>query len=131
MSTQIGSSENDVEEAANAWMAAAFSRDLDTCARVLADEFTMVTDRGSQIDKTQWLHNVQHRMGGDVPPAFLDPQIRVLGDTALMTSRNILRASFDGKDWSAELYLTDVWIRRDGRWQILRRHASRVVPDAS
>jgi ketosteroid isomerase-like protein len=131
MGVHTSSTESDVEQAATAWMAAAFRRDLDACARILADDFTMVTDRGSHIDKTQWLHNVQHRMGGDVPPEFLDPRIRVLGDTALMTSRNILRASFDGKDWSAEPYLTDVWIRQDGRWQILRRHASRVVPDAS
>jgi ketosteroid isomerase-like protein len=131
MGVHSSSAESDVEQAATAWKAAAFRRDLDACARILADDFTMVTDRGTQIDKTQWLHNVQHRMGGDVPPEFLDPRIRILGDTALMTSRNILRASFDGKDWSAELYLTDVWIRQDGRWQILRRHASRLVADAS
>jgi ketosteroid isomerase-like protein len=131
MSAQVGTAANDVADTAASWMVAAFRRDLDACARILADDFTMVTDRGSQIDKTQWLSNVQHRVGGDVPPEFLDARIRVLGDTALMTSRNILRASFDGKEWSAELYLTDLWIRQDGRWQILRRHASRVVPDAS
>jgi hypothetical protein len=48
-----------------------------------------------------------------------------------MTSRNILRATFDSRDWSGEVYLTDVWVRRDGRWQLVRRHASNVVPGAA
>src|SRR5262245_50181537 len=105
--------EDEVAQTARAWMAAAFRRGLETCDRILADEFTMVTDRGSQIDKSQWLANVQHRVGGE-PPEFLDTRIRVFCDAALMTSRNEMRSTFDGKEWNAELYLTDIWLRRDG-----------------
>jgi ketosteroid isomerase-like protein len=61
--------------------------------------------------------------------AEAEVEIRVCGDVALMTSRNEMRASFDGKEWNAELYLADVWLRRDGQWRI-GRHASRVVPGA-
>jgi ketosteroid isomerase-like protein len=122
----------EVEQAAKEWMEAAGRRDADALDRVLAAEFTMVTNRGSQIDKAQWLENMLHRVGpGFTPPAFLDVRVRVYGDAALMTSRNILRATFDGKDWSGELALTDVWVRRDGRWQLVRRHASNLVPGAS
>lgn len=123
--------EDEIAQLATAWMRAAFARDLDACARLLADDFTMVTDRGSQIGKAQWLANMGQRVGGTEPPAFLDPCVLAVGDAALMTSRNVLRATFDGQDWSAELYLTDVWVRRGGRWQLVRRHASRVVPGAS
>jgi ketosteroid isomerase-like protein len=129
VSTPPQSAEAEVEQTALAWMEAAFGRDLDACDRVLADEFTMITNRGSQIDKTQWLANVQHRISGE-PPVFLDVRVRIYGEVVLMTSPNLLRAAFDGKDWSGELYLTDVWTRRDGRWQIVRRHASDVVPGA-
>ena len=130
MSNQVRPVEAEVEQADQDWMAAAFRRDLDACSRFLADEFTMVTNRGSHIDKAQWLHNMGQRVGGDEPPRFLDVRVRVYGDTALMTSRNVLRATHDGKVWSGELYLTDVWVRRDGRWQLVRRHASNVVPGA-
>lgn len=27
-------------------------------------------------------------------------------------------------DLSHELHVTDVWVRREGRWQIVRRHAT-------
>ncbi len=130
MSSQDHPVEAEVEQAAQEWMVAAFSRDLDACSRFLADEFTMVTNRGSHIDKAQWLHNMGQRVGGDEPPRFLDVRVRVYGDAALMTSRNILRGTFDGKDWSGELALTDVWVRRHGRWQLVRRHASDLVPGA-
>src|SRR5262245_47162696 len=106
--------EDEIARLATAWMGAAFRRDLEACARILADDFTMVTDRGSQIDKAQWLVNMGQRTGGTEPPAFLDPRVLVVGEAALMTSRNVLRATFDGRDWSAELYLTDVWVRRGG-----------------
>jgi ketosteroid isomerase-like protein len=107
-------------------------RDRSALEQFLADEFTMVTNRGSVSDKAQWLENMLERVGREVmPPEFLDVRVRVYGDAALMTSRDILWATFDGKDWSGELYLTDVWVRRDGRWQLVRRHASNLVPGAS
>ena len=124
--------EAQVEQTAKAWMEVAERRDRSALERFLADEFTMVTNRGSLIDKGQWLENMLERVGRDVTlPEFLDVRVRVYGDAALMTSRNILWATFDGKDWSGELYLTDVWVRRDGRWQLVRRHASNLVPGAS
>jgi ketosteroid isomerase-like protein len=124
--------EAQVEQTAKAWMDAAGRRDGSALEQFLADEFTMVTNRGSLIDKDQWLENMLQRVGRDVTlPEFLDVRVQVYGDAALMTSRNILRATFDGKDWSGELYLTDVWVRRDDRWQLVRRHASNLVPGAS
>ena len=132
MASPSDSAEVEVVQAAKAWMEAAGRRDGDALDRYLASDFTMVTNRGSLIDKAQWLENMLHRVGADVePPEFLDVQVRVYGDAALMTSRNVLRATFNGRDWSGELYLTDVLTRRDGRWQLVRRHASNLVPGAS
>jgi ketosteroid isomerase-like protein len=73
-----------------------------------------------------------HRVGRDfTPPEFQDVRVLVYGDAALMTSRTILHTSFDGRNWSGEYFLTDVWVRRDGRWQLVRRHSSGVVLGAS
>ena len=52
----------------------------------------------------------------------IDPQ--VYGNTAVVVSRYRQTASLGGRDASAELRITDVWVRRDGRWQIVRRHAT-------
>jgi len=113
-------------------MDAAAQRDVEALDRVLAAEFSMVTNRGTLIDKAQWMESMLHRVGPDfTPPEFLDVHVWVAADVALMTSRTMLRATFDGKDWSGDVALTDVWVRRDGRWQIVRRHASNLVAGAS
>jgi ketosteroid isomerase-like protein len=124
--------EAEVQQAARAWMDAAARRDVEALHRVLAAEFSMVTNRGSLIDKGQWMENMLHRVGPDfTPPEFLDVCVLVAGEVALMTSRAMLRATFDGKDWSGNVALTDAWVRRDGRWQVVRRHSSNLVAGAS
>jgi hypothetical protein len=52
----------------------------------------------------------------------IDPE--VYGNTAVLVSRYRQRASLDGRDLTHELRVTDVWVRRHGRWQIVRRHAT-------
>ena len=52
----------------------------------------------------------------------IDPE--VYGNTAVLVSRYRQRASLHGRDLTHELRVTDVWVRRHGRWQIVRRHAT-------
>lgn len=52
----------------------------------------------------------------------IDPQ--VYGNMAVVVSRYRQQAKLGGRDASGELRITDVWVRRDGRWQIVRRHAT-------
>jgi hypothetical protein len=33
-------------------------------------------------------------------------------------------ARLDGRDLSHRMHVTDIWTRRDARWQIVRRHAT-------
>ena len=125
------SAEADVERAERGWMDAAFQKDLAACEQFLADEFTMVTSRGSETDRATWLRNVRDNARRSEAPQFPDLRVRMYGDTALVTSRSLNPgATFAGRAWSPENYITDVWVRRDGRWQVVRRHSSPVVPDA-
>jgi ketosteroid isomerase-like protein len=56
--------------------------------------------------------------------AYLEIDPEVLGNTAVVVSRYRQSARYAGRDASGDLRVTDVWIRRDGRWQIVRRHAT-------
>jgi ketosteroid isomerase-like protein len=58
--------------------------------------------------------------------AYADVSVRTYGDVAVMQSRWHQRARLRGDDWSGEGLLTDVWVRRDGRWQVVARHSSLV-----
>ena len=52
----------------------------------------------------------------------IDPEI--YGDTAVLVSRYRQTARLDGRDLSHAMHVTDIWVRREGRWQIVRRHAT-------
>jgi hypothetical protein len=52
----------------------------------------------------------------------IDPEL--YGNTAVVVSRYRQTAKLGERDASGELRVTDVWVRRDARWQIVRRHAT-------
>ena len=56
--------------------------------------------------------------------AYEEIDVEVYGDTAVLSSRYRQTAELDGRDLSGSFLLTDVWVRRDGRWQAVRRHAT-------
>ena len=89
---------------------------------MLAREFTLLgaageLDREGLIDAAAGSYVIE-----DFAYEEIDPE--VYGNTAVIVSRYRQTARLDGQDVSARLHMTDVWIRRDGRWQIVRRHAT-------
>jgi len=89
---------------------------------LLAREFTLLGAAG-ELDREGLLEAAAGRYAiADFVYEEIDPE--VYGDTALVLSRYEQTARLDGRDVSARMHITDVWVRRDGRWQIVRRHAT-------
>lgn len=89
---------------------------------LLAEEFTLngaagVLDRAAFLDAASGPYAIEEFRYEEIDP-------EVYGNTAVCVSRYYQRARLDGRDLSGELHVTDVWVRRDGRWQVVRRHAS-------
>src|SRR5438105_2052840 len=60
-----------------------------------------------------------------------DLQVRAYGETAAVTSYRITaKARFEETDINARLCITNVWLKRDGRWQIVARHAANLEQPA-
>ena len=51
-------------------------------------------------------------------------EIELYGDTAMLSSRYHQTARFGERDVSRVYFTTDIWVRRDARWQLVRRHAT-------
>ncbi|HLF68097.1 MAG TPA: nuclear transport factor 2 family protein [Gaiellaceae bacterium] len=89
---------------------------------LLAEEFSLdgaagVLDRDELLEAAAGAYEVE-----DFAYDEIDPE--VYGNTAVVVSRYRQTARLGDRDASGELRVTDVWIRRDGRWQIVRRHAT-------
>jgi len=56
-----------------------------------------------------------------------DYKVHVLGDTAIVTGRSTLKGIRDGKNLRGRERWTDVFVRRNGNWQAVASHSSRIA----
>ena len=119
---------DEIERLQRQWMRAWLERDMDACAAILAPEFrlrSVATD--TIVDRDEWLlQAASGRIAGTLFE-YEQLQVTVTEDTAVAMSRTRQEATIDGRDWSATLHVTDVWVRRDGAWTVVARHASHPV----
>ena len=89
---------------------------------LLADEFTLQGAAG-QLDRAEFLEAASGPYEIDeFAYEQIDPEI--YGNTAVLVSRYNQVARLDGRDLSHRMHVTDIWTRREARWQIVRRHAT-------
>ena len=106
-----------------AWMDAWRREDRAALEAILAPEFTLTSARTDQIvDRADWLGMLSRVKNESFE--YSDFRIDVFGDAAVVRSRLSQVARVGDQPWDATFMLTDVWIRRDGRWQVVARHSS-------
>jgi ketosteroid isomerase-like protein len=108
---------------ANDWMAAWQRDDRARIEEILAPEFTLISSRTDRIvERAEWIALLDQVRNDWF--AYEDVRVDVFGDAAVVRSRMSQRATVGDQPWDATFMLTDVWIRRDGRWQVVARHSS-------
>jgi ketosteroid isomerase-like protein len=126
------SAARDVESAEHAWSKAFLRHDLGALSRLLADDFVGVDGRGVVSDKAAELEEAKAPPPGFDGPVLVredlsEVRVRVYGSTAILTALNT--AQFAGKEGPSTIRYrrTTVWQFRDGRWQCVSFHGSRVI----
>ena len=113
---------HELVELAHELARAVCDHDVTRLEELLASEFTLQGAAG-QLDRDEFL---QAAAGPYEIDEFsyeeIDPEI--YGNTAVLVSRYRQVARLDGRDLSRRMHVTDIWTRRDARWQIVRRHAT-------
>ena len=55
-----------------------------------------------------------------------DLNVRVFGNVAVVTGRSVLAGSYQGNRASVVQRFTDVFVKRDGRWQVVASQGTQV-----
>ncbi len=109
-------------------LAAKMQRDHDVAAarRLLADDYLFLQADGNVSNKTENLAII-----GD--PAFVcgslvteEVRVRVYGDAAVITGVAVMAATYKGQQVGGRFRYTDVWVKREGRWQNVSSQATRL-----
>jgi ketosteroid isomerase-like protein len=121
----IGTIEHELVELSHELVRAVQEHDRGRLEELLGAEFSLQGAAG-ELDREAFLEAAAGPYEiDDFAYDEIDPQ--VYGNTAVIVSRYRQRAELAGRDLSHELRVTDVWVRRNGRWQVVRRHAT-VAP---
>ena len=98
--------------------------DTAAVASIVADDFQGWFFRGERMNKAQLLLRVANGEEGD--SKVEDPVMRVYGDTAIYTARIIdTGVGRTGEKYTQTTCVTDVFVRRRGKWQMV---ASQEMP---
>jgi ketosteroid isomerase-like protein len=109
------------------WGDALVKPDLTFLDRIMAEDYMFTSPLGEVLTKAQMLAEL--KSGEDVVSSVVnhDMKVRVYGDAAVVTGHSTYKETVQGNDISGEYRWTDTWIRKDGRWQCVADHASRVA----
>lgn len=103
------------------WDEAIVKRDAATLDRLLADEFEFV----GGVKKAAYLDSIKTQAAEAVTSAVsTDLQVLVYENTAVVTGLDTISGRNKGQPYTAKWLYTDVWVKRAGRWQCVRTHAS-------
>ena len=97
-------------------------RDTKRLDELLAEEFTLDGAAGT-LAREELLEAAAGAYEVD-DFSYDEIDTQIYGNMAVVVSRYRQTGRLEGRDASGALRITDVWVRRDGRWQIVRRHAT-------
>lgn len=127
-SQPIKSDQQILIELERGWNEAFYRKDVTFIEDLLADEFMATYDDGSRGDKARELA-LTAEFNQQVESAIQDDfTVRVYRDTAVVWFTLRLVGIRQGQRADVTFRYTDVWVLRDGRWQCVSTHSTKVNP---
>jgi ketosteroid isomerase-like protein len=111
-----------------AWDTAVVKRDVAALNRILADDFLLVWINGQVSGKRDMLKAVAARKAEIDPFETEDVNVRIYGDTAVVTGRFTQTAHLGERSETNQFRYTDVYHRTRRGWQAISAHASLIKP---
>jgi ketosteroid isomerase-like protein len=132
--TKARKPEHRVAQLERDWSAAFLRHDVITIDRILADDYIGTDGRGIVTNKAQELEEARAPRTGDPSPPFVildetvtDLRVRTYGNVAIVNGRVIEKIKSHAGESEIQYRRTTVWVNRQGRWQCVSFHGSRIL----
>ena len=123
--TATGEDEQALFQLEQQWNAAGPTKDTAVVEKFLANEFVSNFDGRTQ-NKKQFLAEMKANAAKIDSAANSDMKAMVFGATAVVDGLYIEKSTTNGKDTSRRVRYTEVYVKRDGRWQCVIQYMTMV-----
>ena len=113
------------QELAAAWLA----RDRATIERLIAPDWAVTHVAGQRLTRADVFRDMFESDATRMESTTVDDiDVRLFGDTAVVTGRTHASGSQSGAPFDVRLRFTDVFVRRSDQWQAVASHATLIAP---
>ena len=109
------------------WSQASLKRDLATLDKIIADDWVSIDFQGRTVTKAETIANMKSGSPATQAAGIGEMKVRVFGDSAIVTGSDTEKSTLKGKDVIDKYLWTDVFVKRDGRWQAVASQSTRVA----
>ena len=101
--------------------------DLESIGRLVTDDWIIIDPNGEIVDRARFFEVIK---SGALTHELMDSEdfrVRVYGDSAVVSAVTRSKGEFMGQEFSTQERATDVFVKRDGRWQCVLTHLTRFT----
>lgn len=110
----------------NDWATARVNGDIAFLERLYAKELRLTVSNGSVVERAE---DISKFTTGDFKIQSIidtDMKVAIYGDTAVVTGREDMKGSYKGMFGEPSVRFTSVYVRRDGRWQLVAGQGTEI-----
>ncbi|MGC1322394.1 MAG: nuclear transport factor 2 family protein, partial [Candidatus Udaeobacter sp.] len=101
--------------------------DLEGIGRLVTNDWIIIDPNGEIVDRSRFFEVIKSGALTHDMMESEDFRVRVYGDSAVVTALTRTMGKFMGQDFSTQERATDVFVKRDGRWQCVLSHLTRFT----
>jgi ketosteroid isomerase-like protein len=99
--------------------------DPEAIGRLVADDWIIIDPDGGIVDQKRFFEVIKSGALTHEMMESEDFRVRVYGDSSVVTGVTRTKGKFMGQEFSTQERATDVFVKRDGRWQCVLTHLTR------
>ena len=124
----LKSAEQEINEAESRRFRAMLEGDAVALGRLLSDDLTYIHGDGRVDTKAGLISAIQsgELKYGSITPG--DAKLRLYGSTAVIMGEVSMKVRNRGQDLDVRLRYTDVYVKRQGQWQMVAWQSTRMIP---
>jgi ketosteroid isomerase-like protein len=119
--------EDVITQLENDWVAAIVKKDVARIEGLLASDFNGTSPTGSTFPKSEAINELKNGNYTVESMTMDEVSVNVYGNTAVSFTSQQEKSKVNGKDNSGHYHFTNVWVNKDGAWQVVASHGSRLV----